>query len=219
MTLFYVIRHGETLWNLEGRFQGQLDSDLSPLGYQQIEALQKHFDTLHLDALYSSDLGRAHKTAQAIASHKALHIELDPRLRERSFGIFEGMLREEARQKAPESYEAWTSGTFGEVVPGGESRKTLCERVITALEHIATKHPQQAVGIVTHGGVLASLWRALEPDRSEERGFSVPNASISQLIFESGSWRIVEWSNINHLKGLQTLDDGDQAFGKSAKGK
>ena len=209
MSTIYLIRHGETLWNLEGRFQGQLDSDLSPLGYQQVEALREHFANVHIDAVYSSDLGRALKTAAVIGEVHGLKVLEAVELRERSFGIFEGMLRSEAEARAQDAYEAWSSGTFGEVVPGAESRKTMCQRVINCLNTIAERHPQQSVVVLTHGGVLSALWRVLEPDRTEKDGFSIPNASISRAICEKEKWQILEWSNVDHLKGLSSMDDHD----------
>ena len=211
MCTIYLIRHGETLWNLNGRFQGQLDSDLSPLGYLQIEALRQHFANIPIDAVYSSDLGRALKTAQAIGEPQGLDVRKSPDLRERSFGIFEGLLRSEAEAKAPESYEAWSSGTFGEVVPGGESRKTLCDRVLRGLKNIALEHPNQTIAVITHGGVLGALWRWLEPERTEQHGFSIPNASISRFIYENDRWQVLEWSNVDHLRGLSARDDGDNS--------
>jgi 2,3-bisphosphoglycerate-dependent phosphoglycerate mutase len=179
------------------------------LGYQQLEALKLHFAHIHLDAIYSSDLGRAFKTATVIGEPHRLSIQGTPLLRERSFGIFEGMLRSEAKEKAPESYEAWSSGTFGEVVPGGESRKTLCERVLKCLKNIVQAHPNQSIAVVTHGGVLGALWRVLEPERPEARGFNIPNASISRFQHLNDQWQVLEWSNTDHLLGLRALDDGD----------
>ena len=205
MSTIYLIRHVETLWNLEGRFQGQLDSDLSPLGYQQVEVLREHFANVHLDAVYSSDLGRALKTAAVIGEVHGLKVLEAVELRERSFGIFEGMLRSEAEARAPESYEAWSSGTFGEVVPGAESRKTMCTRVLKCLNTIAEIHPLQSVAVVTHGGVLSALWRVLEPDGMGKEGISIPNASISRAIYEKEKWKVLEWSNVDHLKGLSSM--------------
>ena len=199
-THFYLIRHGETVWNLENRFQGQKDSPLSQKGLQQASQLGEHFKRLDVQALYSSDLGRAVLTAEPIAASKALPLKTLTALRERSFGVFEGRCREEARAENPKAFEAWNLGSFSDVVPGGESRQSLCERVIGALESIAATHQQQSVAVVTHGGVLSSLWRYFEPSRPEKQGFLIPNGSVSQLNYtDQGQWQALNWSKVDHL--------------------
>ena len=199
-THFFLIRHGETVWNLENRFQGQKDSPLSDKGRQQAQQLGQHFKQIDIQALYSSDLGRAIGTAEPIAASKSLPLQTMISLRERSFGIFEGRCREEARADNPKAFEAWNLGSFSEVVPGGESRQNLCERVIEGLENIAAAHQQQSVAVVTHGGVLSSLWRYFEPARQEQQGFLIPNGSISQLSFsDQGQWQVLNWSRVDHL--------------------
>jgi probable phosphoglycerate mutase len=92
------IRHGETQWNVEGREMGQLDSPLTPLGLRQAEAIADRLGKLEFDALYSSDLGRAVQTAEAIASRCGRDIRLDAGLRERNMGIFQGLTLEEMRR-------------------------------------------------------------------------------------------------------------------------
>ncbi len=199
-THFFLIRHGETVWNLENRFQGQKDSPLSDKGRQQAQQLGQHFKQIDIQALYSSDLGRAIGTAEPIAASKSLPLQTMISLRERSFGIFEGRCREEARAENPKAFEAWNLGSFSEVVPGGESRQNLCERVIEGLQNIAAAHQQQSVAVVTHGGVLSSLWRYFEPSRQEQQGFLIPNGSISQLSFsDQGQWQVLNWSRVDHL--------------------
>ena len=203
-THFFLIRHGETVWNLEKRFQGQKDSPLSEKGRQQANKLGEHFKQIDIQALYSSDLGRAVLTAEPIAANKSLPLKTLTSLRERSFGIFEGRCREEARAENPEAFEAWNLGSFSEVVPGGESRQSLCERVIGALEDIAAAHQQQSVAVVTHGGVLSSLWRYFEPSRTEKQGFLIPNGSVSQLNYtDEKQWQVLNWSRVDHLEGLR----------------
>lgn len=199
-THFFLIRHGETVWNVEKRFQGQKDSPLSERGRQQANHLGQHFSNIDIDALYSSDLGRAVLTAEPIAASKRLPVKTLTSLRERSFGIFEGRCREEAQAENPEAFKAWNLGSFSEVVPGGESRQSLCERVIGALEDIAATHQQQSVAVVTHGGVLSSLWRYFEPSRTETQGFLIPNGSISRLDYSNDKqWQILNWSKVDHL--------------------
>ncbi len=101
-TTLLVVRHGETQWNLEGRWQGHLDSDLTELGQRQARALAKHPAMETVDRVYSSDLGRALATAHEIAVRRGLGIHREPRLRERHLGIFQGLTRAEMTERFPE---------------------------------------------------------------------------------------------------------------------
>jgi probable phosphoglycerate mutase len=139
-------------------------------------------------------------TTSGIAESQGLDLILDEGLRERSFGIFEGLLRSEAEELNAEAFRRWTSGSFTEAVPGGESRKDLCERILEVLKMLAKTHQGQSIAVTTHGGVLASLWRYLEPKREESRGFSIPNGSISHIkVSSAGDWEVVQWSSVDHL--------------------
>ena len=206
-TTLYLVRHGETQWNLEHRFQGQKDSPLSPRGIKQINTLGPYFEKNHIDALYSSDLGRAMTTANIISQVTGLQVEALKALRERCFGIFEGLTHEPAREIQPQLFDQWRSGSMDVKVPGGESRQEMLDRVLPALYQIIDQHPGQKVAIVSHGGTLSALWRFLEPSRPESDGFSIPNASISTLSGQHKKLLVLKWSEINHLKGLKSLDD------------
>jgi len=203
-----LIRHGETLWNSENRFQGQLDSPLSPRGLQQAQALRQHYQKKSYDFIYSSDLGRAVDTAKAIlGSDSNLNLNCDPALRERKFGVFEGLSRTEVQQRYPEEYRIWTEGAFDFKAEGGESRRELLERCKAKFEDIAKRHRGQYGLIVVHGGLLSTFWRHLEPSRGEDEGFKIPNASITELLYASDEWQVLNWSLIDHLHGIETLYD------------
>src|ERR1051325_10264843 len=91
LTRLIVVRHGETVWNLEGKLQGQMDSPLTPSGLAQSRALAERFSRCPISALYSSDLGRARQTAESIAVRTGQEIRFDDRLRERHLGVFQGL--------------------------------------------------------------------------------------------------------------------------------
>src|SRR5690242_14633994 len=121
MTELLVVRHGETEWNLQGRMQGQQDSPLTPLGLQQARQLARRLRAVPHVALYSSDLGRAHRTARCVADETKQAIVSDKGLRERTFGIFEGLTNAEIQVKHPDLYVPFSKRDPHFAMPGGES--------------------------------------------------------------------------------------------------
>jgi len=207
-TELIVVRHGETLWNLDGRQQGHLDSPLSPLGVRQADAIAARLAEERFDALYSSDLGRARATAQRIAARTGHAVRVDERLRERHLGIIQGLTMSEFERLHPEEHARFNSGGADFRVPGGESIRQRHERVVACAEEIAARHPGQRVVIVTHGGVLSSLFRrAAGISVAAPRTFRLWNASINTFFVEGGKWALGVWGDISHLKGLPTADD------------
>ena len=146
MTTLLLARHGETDWNREFRIQGSSDVELNELGRQQARFLAQELTDVDLDAIYSSDLSRAQATAAAVAATHGLEVKLDARLRERSFGSFEGLTREDI--------SALPEGSRHD----GESEDDVRRRVLAAVEEIAANHPGEQVLIVSHGAALNSLW-------------------------------------------------------------
>ena len=146
MTEILLARHGETDWNRELRIQGSSDIGLNELGRRQAQFLAQELTDVELEAIYSSDLSRAQATAAAVAATHGLEVSLDPRLRERSFGSWEGLTREDISTFPPGSRH------------DGESDDEVRVRVLAAVEEIAANHPGQQVLIVSHGGALNTLW-------------------------------------------------------------
>ena len=146
MTTLLLARHGETDWNRELRIQGSSDIELNELGRQQAQFLAQELTDVDVDAIYSSDLSRARATAAAVAATHGLDVTLDPRLRERSFGSWEGLTREDVSGFPPGARH------------DGESDDEVRARVLAAVEEIAARHPGEQVLIVSHGGALNTLW-------------------------------------------------------------
>jgi broad specificity phosphatase PhoE len=146
MTTLLLARHGETDWNRELRIQGSSDIELNELGRKQARFLAQELTDVDLDAIYSSDLSRASETAAAVAATHALDVTLDPRLRERSFGSWEGLTREDL--------DALPAGSHHD----GESDDQVRERMLAAVHDIAAAHPGEQVLVVSHGGALNTLW-------------------------------------------------------------
>jgi len=199
MTHFLIVRHGETLWNREHRIQGQLDSALSPTGLAQAEAVGRRLREEKIDLLVSSDLGRTLQTAAPIAAATGLVITQDARLRERSFGIFEGLTPEQIHERFPDDYERWQAREPDFAMQGGESLAQLRARLSACVEEIAARGFAK-VALVTHGGALDALYRtATGTPYSTTRNWALANASINDIVVENGQWQIRGWGDIAHL--------------------
>ena len=200
MSEILLIRHGETLWNQQGRMQGQHDSPLTALGLQQARQLAKRLKTVSFGALYSSDLGRAHQTARCIADETQHEIICDTGLRERSFGIFEGLTNAEIKLKHPDLYEHFARRDPDFVMPGGESAAQFRKRCVTTLEAIARAHEGVSVVVVTHGLVLDALYRtACKMSYDIPRGFPLLNCSLNTFRLEAGTWVAHAVCDVTHL--------------------
>ncbi len=157
MTYFWLVRHGETDWNQEGRFQGQADPPLNENGRRQARQMVGSLAQQRIRALYCSDLKRAVQTAQIIGEELAIKPQHDQRLREICLGEWEGMFKEQIKAAYP---EVWVRRQLDPVhvrAPGGENLLELATRVWAAADQIAQQHPSDAVVLVSHGVSLACL--------------------------------------------------------------
>ncbi|HET9404007.1 MAG TPA: histidine phosphatase family protein [Burkholderiales bacterium] len=205
-TRLIVIRHAETLWNRDKRMQGTTDTPLSDVGLRQAQALGRRFAGHGFSALYSSDLSRARDTARAIAEHAGRELIMDPRLRERRFGIFEGLLAAEILSRFPEEHARFASRDPDYAVPGGESARNFSRRCVGCLAEIAEGHPGEEIVVVTHGLVLDALYRAAHGlDHGMPRPVPLINASVNVFGHGHGAWRMETWGDVSHLgPGLVT---------------
>jgi len=199
-TRLIVIRHGETEWNREKRMQGTTDTPLSDVGRIQARALGKRLAGRGFDALYSSDLSRARDTARAIAEQTGRELVVDPRLQERRFGIFEGLLAAEIIARYPEEHARFASRDPDYEVPGGESASAFARRCLGCLAEIAGRHRGAEVVVVTHGLVLDSLYRAAHGlEHGAPRPVPLINASINLFGYAGGGWSMELWGDVSHL--------------------
>ncbi len=203
MPLLSIIRHGETEWNRQRRIQGQGDSALTAVGLRQAEAVARRISQVAPSRLVSSDLGRTIQTAQPIAAVTALTLETGSGLRERSFGIFEGLTPAEIEGRYPAEHALWQARDPAFAIPGGESLLALRERISTTLERIAGQSAGNVV-IVTHGGVLDAIYRiTLGLSMHAPRTWQLLNASVNQveINFTAGAaaWRLHDWADTCHL--------------------
>lgn len=208
ITPLVLVRHGETMWNRAGRVQGTTDSPLSPLGRAQAQAVGAAI-AAGVEVLVSSDLGRAHDTARAIAAAEGtLAIQLDQRLRERCYGVLEGHTWVEVEQKFPESWLRMTARDPDYAPPDGESARAFRDRVMDALHDIARLHQGRRVAIVTHGGVIGVLYRhVMNIPLDSRREYALLNASINRFRRVTDRWFLDVWGDVSHLEGIEGADE------------
>ena len=192
MITLYLVRHGETEYNLQGRIQGQSDSPLTPLGVRQVQAAADRLAGETFAAIYSSDLGRAQRTAEIIAARHDLPIQTTPLLREAAFGIIQGLTRAEIEARYPvEEYE-WRRDPRAKRPPGAEYPEDVIERCRRFLAEIIDRHNDgDRLLVVGHGGSV--------------RGIVVASILSSQSKDAAHFYRTVRFSNA----GLSIIDVGE----------
>jgi broad specificity phosphatase PhoE len=159
LTEFWLVRHGQTDWNLTGKWQGQAPHapGLNDLGRAQSLAILAQLKRANLSAIYASDLLRARQTAELIARPLGLTVSLEPRLREMNLGAWEGMLSSDVEAQYSHELEERKRNPSHTRAPGGESPHEVADRILAAVDEIAQKHPGESVLIVSHGVSLAVI--------------------------------------------------------------
>ncbi len=207
MTEIWLVRHGETPWNAERRVQGWEDIDLNQTGIDQARALGLHIKKLAqagqpLDAIYTSDLKRAHATAQTVATEVNLPPNIHKGVRERHFGVLQGLVYDEMDAHAPEAAAVWRSRDPNAELPGGESLGFFHNRVVSAIDEIAARHLGQRVMVVSHGGAMDIIWRhANQVSLQVPRQAPLLNASLNRLKVSPQGWSVIRWGDVDHLAG------------------
>ena len=199
-TRILAIRHGQTAWNADGRIQGHTDIALDAHGAWQAQKLVQALADEDLQALYSSDLARARQTAAPLAACRGLELRIDPGLRERGFGEFEGLSFAQIEQRWPDEAGRWRRRDPDFGARGGEVLRDFRDRVIDALTRLAQAHRGQSIALVTHGGVLDLLYReATRVALDAPRTWQVANASINRLLHSGEGLVLVGWADVGHL--------------------
>ena len=198
----FLIRHAQTVWNRDRRYQGWQDSPLSEVGRGQAEAVGRALAREPLKAVYASTLGRARETAEAIAAHHGLPVRAEDDFREMAFGEWEGLAFEDCKAKDPDRYRLWADEPHRFCPPGGgETLEAVRQRVLAGLERLRAEHEEQSVCLVAHGIsariiILEALGLPLE------RVWSIHLAStgISELEFRP------DWTALHRMNTLVHLD-------------
>jgi len=197
---FLVVRHGETEANTVRRYMGQQDSPLTPRGERQIEAVARRLAGHSFAALYASDLGRAARTAEAIARASGADIRFDERLRERRSGVLEGLIDQEARRRYPEVFAQLDALDPDVAIPNGESAADVRARVASFVAEKTASHPGKTTLVVAHGGISrAFLWHLLDLPFRAARWARCDNTSLSSFVWRHGMWLLETWNDTSHL--------------------
>jgi broad specificity phosphatase PhoE len=158
MSKIYLVRHGETEWNKEGRSQGcSNDIPLSSIGVKQAEAIGERLKDEAIDMFFSSSLARAYETASIIAKHHNKDVVTHKEFMEISFGVFEGLRFDEIKERYKEEYEIWRDTPHIHKVPGAESLNSLKERSLTLLMEIINCNSDKNILVVSHGITIKIL--------------------------------------------------------------
>ena len=187
MTTLWLVRHGQTDWNLTGRWQGQAPHapELNDVGRTQALAIRNQLKDVRLSAVYSSDLLRSRQTAELIAEPFGLPVTLEPHLREMNLGSWEGMLSDDIQAQFPQELIMRAQDPLNTRAPKGESPFEVAERVYAALDEIAAKHRGESVLIVGHGVSLAVIIC---------RAQGIPLARVYEHIPDNAKPYRVEWT-------------------------
>jgi probable phosphoglycerate mutase len=193
MTTILLVRHCETDWNRERRWQGHADPPVNEAGRRQALELAVHLAGTELDAVYSSDLRRARETAEVIATGRGLPLTTDPALREIDVGEWSGLTSAEIEARFPDGYRRHAEG--GDGWEHGETHAAMSRRVVGAVERIAAAHDGGQVLCVLHGGTIrALLAHAAGVDLAEHRRThpGPVNGSVARIAVENGIFRRID---------------------------
>ena len=207
MATIYLVRHGETLWNREKRLQGHIDVGLNENGLWQASRVGEALAKKPLAAVVSSDLSRASQTASAIAAHHGLELKLDSMIRERHYGIMQGLSHQEVMELHPRNHAAWKNRETDFRPENGESLSEFYARIRESFIRWARLYEGQEIAVVAHGGVLDCVYRmATAMPLEAPRNFEILNASLNTIQYQDGGFALVEWGDVSFLK-----DGSDQS--------
>lgn len=191
-TIVYLARHGETEWNLQGRFQGHQDSPLTARGLAQAHELAETLASVPLRAVFSSDLPRARRTAELVAARHGLAVTTHPGLREINMGAWTGLDRDQVAERWPAEREAFRQSPASIRFPGGEDFAEAQRRALAALAELLAPMPGAQVAVITHGTVLETLMAAaLGLELSALWLRLAHHCSPHQLAYADGRLRVV----------------------------
>jgi len=197
-----LVRHGETDWNAQRRYQGQSDVPLSALGQRQAELVAARLAGQKIDAVYASDLSRAWETAKIIAGKSDLEVSPEPRLRELKFGVLEGLTFDEAESRHPQMITAWLDD-FNNTPEGAETIRAFNARIVSLLDDLKGKYDEQTLLLVGHGGSLSEILRVVLGLSREKRWYlEMENASLSEVLIAED---YVSFKRLNDTCHLVTL--------------
>jgi len=209
MTEIILARHGETQWNVEEVFRGRIDIELNETGIKQAELLAEYLSDAKIDAIYSSPLKRASKTAEIIARHHNLEVEITPGLTDLDYGNWQGLPHQEIKDKFKELYAEWINSPDKVKIPSGESLNIVRKRAMGVVNKIIAKY-EGAVVLVSHRVVNKVLICALLGlDNSHFWNIRLDTCGITTFTCENGRFILTRHNDTSHLKPLHKAPLGD----------
>ncbi len=207
MTEIILARHGETEWNVEEVFRGRIDIELNRTGIKQAELLAEYLSERKIDAIYSSPLKRAVKTAEIIAGYHRLKVEIIPELIDFDCGKWQGLSLQKVKDKYKELYAEWASRPDKVKIPAGESLNDVRKRAMSIVEAVIAKYSGTVV-LVAHRVVNKILICALLGlDNSHFWNIRQDTCGITTFIYENGRFMLTEHNNTSFLTQKAPLSD------------
>jgi probable phosphoglycerate mutase len=204
MLALRLIRHGQTDWNVQSRFQGQVDVPLNALGQAQAQRLAMRLKVEPAEPLVVSDLLRTRQTAQAIEPIWSVQAQPSASWREQSFGILEGLVAQDIERQYPQEWRQWLSYRSDYVPPGGESFQMLDARIRQAVREVVSlceKMKLPSCTVVTHGAVLDVIWRWVHGlDLEGPRKCPIPNVGLNTVRTDGEVMELVQWADDAHVR-------------------
>ena len=203
MTQIILARHGETEWNLSEVFRGRIDVELNETGMKQAKLLAEHLSNLKIEAVYSSPLKRALKTAEMIADYHKLDVEITAGLIDFDYGEWQGLPHQEVKDKYKELYTEWINNPHRVKMPAGESLTEVRKRAVAVVDSVIAKY-EGTVVLISHRVVNKVLICALLGlDNSHFWSIKQDIGGITIFIYENKQFILTEHNNTSYLKPLQ----------------
>jgi len=203
MTQIILVRHGETEWNIEEIFRGRIDIELNETGIKQAKLLAEYLSDLKIEAIYSSPLKRALKTAEIIAGYHKLDVEITPGLIDFNYGEWQGLPHQEVKDKYKELYAEWTKNPHRVKIPAGESLNDVRERAMGVVDDVIAKYEGTVVS-VSHRVVNKVLICALLGlDNSHFWNIRQDTCGITTFTYENERFILTKHNDTSYLKPIQ----------------
>lgn len=204
MTRLYIVRHGQTKWNIESRAQGSKNIELTEKGREQAKLLAQRIKDYEIDCIYSSDLDRAFDTAMMIGKEKNLQVSKIEGLREMCFGEWEGLTNDKIKEDYMEHYTIWRNKPHQAHIPGGEKLVEVQKRGLKAIHEIITNNKNKNILIVSHGITIKTiLLGILDIDLSNLYKIRQDNTCMNLIEYKDYGPVIVSLNDTAHLENIK----------------
>ena len=209
MTEIILVRHGETEWNVQQVFRGRIDIELNETGLRQAKLLAEYLSGVNIDAVYSSPLRRALKTAEVIASPHKLEVKIAPGLIDFDFGKWQGLPHHEVKQRYRELYTEWIKNPHLIKMPDGENLNDVRERALKVVDEVVAKHGGTII-LVSHRVVNKVLICALLGlENSHFWNIRQDTGGTTTFAYENGRFTLTKHNDTSYLRPLAKAELGD----------